>query len=207
VKSAVILAGGFSRRFGSDKGLVLLMNKPLVRHVIDKVSTIVDEVIVVVSREEQKNKFVPIVENGAKLIIDEDDSQSPLIGTITGLEKATSKYSLILPCDVPLVSTQILQYLFELRRNRHAVIPRWPNGYIEPLQAIYHTKSALSAAKTALNQGFMNMRSMIENMTAVRYLSTLALKQLDPNLWTFFNINNQKDLLKAESYLKKAIHI
>jgi molybdopterin-guanine dinucleotide biosynthesis protein A len=202
VKSAVILAGGFSSRFGSDKGLVFLKNKPLICHVIEKVKPIVNEVLVVVNSEEQQKKFAPIIKNNVKFVIDIEDSQSPLVGAVTGFEKSQGKYSLLLPCDVPLVSPQIVSFLFEMQRNVNAVIPRWPNGYIEPLQAIYHTKSALSAAKTALKKSFMNMRSMIENLKAVNYVSTNVLKQLDPDLRTFLNVNTPKDLLKAESYLK-----
>ena len=201
-KSAVILAGGFSRRFGSDKGLVLLMDKPLVRHVIDKVSPAVDEVLVVVSSEEQKKNFEPVVGNEVNIVIDKDDSQSPLLGAITGFENAKGKYSLLLPCDAPLVSTQIVQFLLDICNNRRAVIPKWPSGYIEPLQAVYHTKSALTAAKVALNQGHMNMRSMIENLRGVRYISTMILEQLEPGLVTFFNVNTPQDLKKAESVLR-----
>ncbi len=201
-KSAVILAGGFSRRFGSDKGLVLLMDKPLVRHVIDKVSPAVDEVLVVVSSEEQKKNFEPVVGNEVNIVIDKDDSQSPLVGAITGFENAKGEYSLLLPCDAPLVSTQIVQFLLDICNNRNAVIPKWPSGYIEPLQAVYHTKSALTAAKVALKQGHMNMRSMIENLRGVRYISTMVLEQLEPGLVTFFNVNTPQDLKKAESVLR-----
>ena len=201
-KSAVILAGGFSRRFGSDKGLILLTNKPLIRHLIDKVSPIVDEILVVVSSKEQKKNFEPIVENTAKLVIDQDDTQSPLVGAITGFESAKSEYSLLLPCDAPLVSTQIVQFLLDTCINRHAVIPRWPSGYLEPLQAVYHTKSALTAAKTALQTGHLNMRSMIDNLKGVRYISTIVLEQFEPMLVTFFNVNTPQDLKKAESFLK-----
>ena len=200
-KSAVILAGGFSRRFGSDKGLVLLMNKPLVRHVIDKISPIVDEVLVVVSSEDQKKNFEAIVEDTTKLVIDNEDSQSPLVGALTGFENAKGQYSLHLPCDVPLVSDQIAQFLLDLRDDRRAVIPRWPSGYIEPLQAVYHTQSALTAATTALKQGLMNMRSMIDNLKKVRYISTTVLEQLEPELSTFLNVNTPKDLKRAESLL------
>ena len=201
-KSAVILAGGFSRRFGSDKGLVLLRNKSLVRHVIDKVSPAVDEIFVVVSSEKQKKNFESVVGNETSLIIDKDDSQSPLIGAITGFETANGEYSLLLPCDAPLVSTKIVQFLLDMCINRCAVIPRWPNGYIEPLQAVYHTKSALTAAKIALKQGHMNMRSMIANLRGVRYISTIVLEHLEPQLVTFFNVNTSQDLKKAESFLE-----
>ena len=201
-KSAVILAGGFSRRFGSDKALVVLAGKPLVLHVINRVSKAVDEVLVVVSSNDQKNKFETILGEKANVIIDKDDSQTPLVGAITGFENAKAEYSLLLPCDTPLVSTQIVQFLLDMCTNRNAAIPRWPNGYIEPLQAVYHTKFALTAAKTAFAQGKMNMRSMIDNLRGVRYVSTMVLEQLEPDLLTFFNVNTPQDLKKAESILK-----
>jgi molybdopterin-guanine dinucleotide biosynthesis protein A len=201
-KSAVILAGGFSRRFGRDKGLVVLADKPLVLHVIDRVSKVVDEVLVVVSSEDQKNKFETILGEKANLIIDKNDSQTPLVGAITGFENAKDEYSLLLPCDTPLISIQIVQFLLDMCVNRSAVIPRWPSGYIEPLQAVYHTKSTLTAAKTALAQGNLNMRSMIDNLRGVRYVSTMVLEQLEPDLLTFFNVNTPQDLKKAESVLK-----
>jgi molybdopterin-guanine dinucleotide biosynthesis protein A len=201
-KSAVILAGGFSRRFGRDKGLVVLASKPLVLHVIDRVSKVVDEVLVVVSSKDQKNKFEIILGEKAILVIDKNDSQTPLVGAITGFESVKGEYSLLLPCDTPLISIQIVQFLLDMCINRSAVIPRWPSGYIEPLQAVYHTKSALTAAKTALAQGNMNMRSMIDNLRGVRYVSTMVLEQLEPDLLTFSNINTPQDLKKAESVLK-----
>ena len=201
-KSAVILAGGFSRRFGSDKGLVLLQGKPLVRHVIDNVSPAVDEVIVVVSSKEQLDDFEPIIKNTAKLVIDKDESQSPLVGTITGFESTNADYTLLLPCDAPLVSTKIVQFLLDLSINKSAVIPRWPTGYIEPLQAVYHTKSALSAAKCALAEGNLNMRAMINNLPHVRYVSTMVLQELEPNLQTFFNVNTPQDLKKINELLE-----
>ena len=200
--SAVILAGGFSRRFGQDKALVVLTGKPLILHVIDRVSEVVDEVLVVVSSETQKNTFETILEKKATLVIDKDDSQSPLVGAITGFEMSNAKYSLLLPCDTPLVSTQIIQFLLDMGANKSAAIPRWPNGYIEPLQAVYRTESALTAARSALKQGRLNMKSMIDNLRGVRYVSTMVLDQLEPDLLTFFNVNTPEDLKKAEALLK-----
>jgi len=201
-RSAVILAGGFSRRFGKDKGLVVLAGKPLVLHVIERVYNIVEEIVVVVSSKDQKEKFEILLEKKAKLVIDKNESQSPLVGAMTGFESAQGEFSLLLPCDTPLVSTQIVQFLLDMCTDRSAAIPRWPSGYIEPLQAAYHTKSALAAAKTALEQGNMNMRSMIDNLRRVRYVSTMVLEQMEPELLTFFNINIPQDLKRAESLLK-----
>ena len=94
-------------------------------------------------------------------------------------------------------------FLLEVCLNRTASIPRWPNGYIEPLHAAYHVKSAEEAAEEALKEGKLNMRSMIEKLGMVRYISTLVIKQLDPELLTFFNVNTPLDLKKAERILKE----
>ena len=201
-RSAVILAGGFSRRFGRDKGLVVLAGKPLILHVIERVSNVVDEIVVVVSSKDQKEKFEIILEEKANLVVDKNESQNPLVGTMTGFERAEGEVSLLLPCDTPLVSTQILQFLLNMCTNRSAAIPRWPSGYLEPLQAAYHTKSALTAAKTALEQRNMKMRSMIDNLRRVRYVSTMVLEQMEPKLLTFFNVNSPQDLKRAEPLLK-----
>jgi len=200
-RSVVILAGGFSRRFGQDKGLVQLADRPLVRHVLDAVNSIVEEKIVVVSSRVQAENFAKVVGLGVNVLVDVDDVQSPLIGALTGFEEARGKYVLLLPCDTPLVSRDVLLLLFELCIGKNAVIPRWPNGYMEPLHGVYYRKSVLEAAKDALDGGKLDMRSMVDRLRGVRYVSTLVLQQLDAELRTFFNVNTLLDLRRAESML------
>lgn len=200
--SAVILAGGFSRRFGQDKGLLQLAKNPLITHVVNATKGIVDETIVVVSSERQAENFAKVLDSDVDIVVDMDDVQTPLIGASTGFGKAKGEYSLLLPCDTPLVSTEILLLLFELSINRNAVIPRWPNGYIEPLQAVYRTRPALEAAKGALSERKLDIRSMVDRLGSVRYVSTLVLQQIDLKLRTFFNVNTSLDLEKAESTLR-----
>jgi len=201
-RSAVILAGGFSKRFGQDKGLVELASKPLFLHVIDRMFRVVNETLVVVSSDRQKVAFERSLCQRAKVIVDKHEEKSPLIGALTGFECVQGEYSLLLPCDTPFVSGDIASLLLDLCINRSAVIPRWPNGYIEPLQAAYHTRSALTAARAALEQGRLDLRSMITCLKGVRYISTMVLQQLDPKLLTFFNINSSTDLRRAKSMLK-----
>jgi molybdopterin-guanine dinucleotide biosynthesis protein A len=200
--SAVILAGGFSRRFGQDKGLIDLAGKPLVLHVVDKVSKVVDETVVVVSSRVQKERFESLLGHKANVVADKQEAQSPLVGALTGFENVEGVYSLLLPCDTPFISSQIAQFLLDICVNKSAVVPRWPSGYIEPLQAAYHAKSALTAAKKALEQGKLDLRSMIARLRGVRYVSTMVLRQMDPKLLTFLNINTSRDLKRAESLLK-----
>lgn len=202
-KSAVVLAGGFSKRFGRDKGLVELAGKPLVLHVLDRMLGVVNETLVIASSDRQKVAFSRSLGRRANVIIDKREEKSPLIGALTGFERVQGEYSLLLPCDTPFVSSNIASLLLDLCINRGAVVPRWPNGYIEPLQAAYHTKSALIAARATIEQGNLDLRSMIACLKRVRYVSTMVLQQLDSKLLTFFNVNNPGDLKRAERMLKR----
>jgi molybdopterin-guanine dinucleotide biosynthesis protein A len=204
-KSAIVLSGGFSNRFGQDKGIVLLAGKPLVRHVLDAVGYMANERIVVASSEVQAEKLAKIVGSSVKVVVDIEDLRSPLVGALTGFKEARSEYSLLLSCDVPLVSQDVLLLLLDLCTGKSAVVPRWPNCYIEPLQAVYRTDSTLKAAEKALCEGKLNMQSMVDKLRGVRYVSTLVLRQLDPELRTFFNVNTPVDLKKAESLLKQVV--
>jgi molybdopterin-guanine dinucleotide biosynthesis protein A len=129
--------------------------------------------------------------------------QTPLVGVLTGFEASSAEYSLLLPCDVPFVSKDVLALLFDLCVGRVAAIPRWPNSHIEPLQAVYRTKPASEAAREALDEREFNMRAMIEKLRGIRYISTLVLQQLDPQLETFFNVNTSMNLRRAEQMLKR----
>jgi molybdopterin-guanine dinucleotide biosynthesis protein A len=205
-RSAIILVGGFSCRFGQDKGLLFLAGKPLAKYVLDGVNNIADEKILVASSKDQAENYRKILGSDVKVLIDRTgmhEAQSPLVGALAGLKEARGKYALLVPCDTPFVSRDVISLLFELCIDRNAAIPRWPNGCIEPLQAVYCSKPAYEAARNALNEGKLNMQSMIDNLRGVRYVSTLVLEQLDRKLTTFFNINNILDLKKAENILKQ----
>lgn len=205
-RTALVLAGGASSRFGQDKGVLDLSGKPLIKHVVDAVSPLVDETIVVTSSKERAAKYAGFVDANVNFAVDICESNSPLIGALTGFSLAKGQYSLVLPFDMPFVLRETISLLFELCTGKAAVIPRWPNGNVEPLHAVYHTKMAFEAAKAAVAEGKLHMRAMIENLRGVRYVSTLVIQQLDPELRTFFNINTFADLKMATAMVKMRKH-
>jgi len=186
--SAIVLAGGFSSRFGQDKGVLKLAHKPLIKHVVDAVSPIVNEIIVVTSSQERITQYAKVMTADVQF------------------RYAHGEYSLLLPFDTPFVSKEVVSLLFELCLNKSAAIPRWPNCQIEPLHAVYQTEPALEAARTAVAEGKLNLRAMIEKLTEVRYVSTLVIQQLDPQLRTFFNINTPADLKRAMAIVRPSTH-
>ena len=201
-KSAIVLAGGISSRFGLDKGILRLDKKPLIEYVVSAIEPIVDETIVVTNSRERAKLYAEYIPAEVKFAFDSSTIRSPLIGAYSGFRMAKGEYSLLLPFDTPFVSKEVILLLFDLCQNKTAVIPRWPNCHIEPLHSIYKTKPALTASKAVVDEGKLNMQAMIEKLQGVRYVSTMVIQQLDPELNTFFNINTSSDLKQAASLIK-----
>jgi molybdopterin-guanine dinucleotide biosynthesis protein A len=206
-RSAIVLAGGVSTRFSQDKGLLELANKPLIKRVVDVVSPLVDEMIVVTNSRERAERHAKVLTANVQFVVDVCDSKGPLIGALTGFGFAHEEYSLLLASDTPFVSREVVSLLFELCLNKGAAIPRWPNAQIEPLHAVYRTQAGLEAAKTAVDAGRRDMPAMVEKMRAVRYISTMVIQQLDPDLRTFFKVSTPIDLKKAVAMIKPRRHV
>ncbi len=203
-RTAIILAGGVSKRFGVDKGFLKIGNKSLLFHVANIVNPIVDETIIVTNSKNKARKYSKEISNlNLQYTLDLYKGIGPLAGALTGLESANGKYSLIIPFDTPFMSKKILSLLFNLCKKNSAVIPRWPNNNIEPLQAVYQTQCALIAARNAIIEKETQVRAIIQRLNKVHYVSTEIFKKYDPKLRTFFNINTPVDLVKAKEYFKQ----
>jgi molybdopterin-guanine dinucleotide biosynthesis protein A len=96
----------------------------------------------------------------------------------------------------------VISLLIRLVPGNDAVVPRWPNGYIEPLQAIYRTKEAYRASLESIASEEFRLVNLISRLKEVLYLSTTVIKQLDKELLTFHNINVFNDLETIMSLLK-----
>jgi len=199
--SAIVLSGGESTRFKADKGLFPVYHKPLVRYVIDAVTPLVDEVLIVTSSQDKVNAYTHIFPS-LRIVADEYQSRGVMSGALTGFKNAAGEHSLLLPCDTPLLSRKVLALLIDLAPDHDAVIPRWPNGYLEPLQAIYRTHEAYNAARESLAAGEFRPRHMISRLNKVLYVSTLVLQKVDPGLLTFHNVNTFHDLQRIKNRLK-----
>ncbi|MFQ6054151.1 MAG: molybdenum cofactor guanylyltransferase, partial [Candidatus Bathyarchaeia archaeon] len=152
-RSAIILAGGRSTRMNIDKGLRPLGGEPLVTHVIRRVSDLVDEVLLVVSSEQQRNDYAAVLGGDAELLIDLHERGSPLVGAITGFKKARGKYAFITGCDTPFISPEAVSLLFRESQGGDGATFQWPNGWVEPLAAVYRVEPALREALEAYGKG------------------------------------------------------
>jgi molybdopterin-guanine dinucleotide biosynthesis protein A len=203
LRGGLILAGGLSTRMGVRKSLLTLDGEPFVVIIVKTLLKVVDEIIVALGSEDEPythSKFLP---SSVKVVKDEVEGQSPLLGIVTGLSKMCSTYSIVLPCDLPFAKPDVMKYLFEKAEGFDAVIPRWPEGDIEPLHAIYRVDTALQAARAALQAGGLKNTDMIERLKRVNYVNMSEFRQFDPELLCFFNINTPQDLDRARRIASK----
>ncbi len=204
IRSAIILAGGKSTRMNHDKGLKELCGEPLVNHVIHKVSYHVDEIIVVVGSEVQRYKYSDIVSDGVEIVIDRYDDGSPLVGALTGFSEAKGDYALVTGCDMPFISHKVIQYIFDAGEGHNGAVFRWPNGWIEPLLAVYRIKPSLDQAFHLYNSGNLKLRLILLNMEDVNMVPIKTLIQMDTELLSLHDIDTEEALDKAKEILKRS---
>ena len=164
MKGAIILAGGRSTRCLKNKALLKLGDKPLIRHVVDKILKVADDVCVAIRRNSNIFEYTNILPAHIGVTKDTVASQSPLIGILTGMKALKSEYATVLPCDSPFIKAEVIRYLFKKTRDADAAIPKWPNNYIEPLHSVYKVNSAIRAAEEALKEGELSPRDMIKRL-------------------------------------------
>ena len=203
-KSAIILAGGCSSRFGEDKALLLLAEKTLIERVHERLLDVVDEIVVSVSTEAQKRSYLQLL-NDCLIVTENRFHGGPLAGLYTGLKTVSGNRVAVVGCDMPFISGNLLKLLFELCLGYDAAIPRWPSGYIEPLHSVYDSSSCLGATEKALATGRVDMRAMISHLRDVKYFPTETIQELESDLTMFVNINTQSDLEKAGHILQSAL--
>jgi molybdopterin-guanine dinucleotide biosynthesis protein A len=197
MRGALVLAGGKSGRFGRNKAFAKLGRRPLLLHVLDAAMDVADEIIVAIGREDRATSYAGLVPESVRVLKDRMHEKSPLVGMVTGFQVMKSKYSLVLSCDTPFAKQRVLDYLFKRATGSDAVIPRWMNGELEPLQSVYRVRATLAAAKLALSErGFRNV-DMIKRLRKVTYVPVGVLKRFDSDLITFFNVNTRTDLRLA----------
>jgi len=185
---------------GRPKALVLLAGETLVARVVGAARRVADELVVVTKRSlvVQVREAVP---DRTRVLPDSRDLQSPLVGLVTGARALGTEYVAFLACDLPLLVPAVLEALFARAEGADAAIPRWPDGKIEPMVAVYRREPARRAAAEALDADRFANTDMIERLERVRFVPTDELREGDPDLDSFVNVNAPEDLAEAERRL------
>jgi molybdopterin-guanine dinucleotide biosynthesis protein A len=184
--AAVVLAGGRSRRMGTDKAaLPHPFGGTLLSHQLGVVASAGLGPSYVSLRHDQA---VPALPPGVDVVRD-DGSTGPLGGIVAALRRSPLPWLLVLAVDLPHVTTADLILLLGAAVPR-GVVPRSADG-LEPLGAIY-PRSWLSAAEQALHQHQLSLRSLVAAPTAEPWFDFPTW----PTGKTFVNWNHPRDLAK-----------
>jgi molybdopterin-guanine dinucleotide biosynthesis protein A len=186
--TGIILAGGKSSRMGTDKGFLLLDEKPFVQYSIDALKPLVSE-IMIVSDNSDYDIF------GLKRINDSFKNAGPVAGIYSGLKASSNEYNLILSCDIPLITSQILQKLIDNIDNDFQIIQVESQGKSMPLIAIYK-KEVWNIFNTILKNGERRLRVAIKSCKSK---NIILEKEYE---FSTMNVNTQNELKAVEDAIK-----
>lgn len=166
--TGIILAGGKSKRMGSDKGFILYNGKPFIQHSIDALEPLVTEIIIV-----SNNKEYDVFKK--KRVVDIIPDAGPLAGLYTGLQHSTTEDNLVLSCDIPLINTTVLKELINHSTDADIVQVQSQDRKM-PLIALYKRKCK-DQCLSLLEQGERRLRVLIEksNTKTIRLNKTMEI--------------------------------
>ncbi|WP_245196343.1 molybdenum cofactor guanylyltransferase [Soehngenia longivitae] len=194
--SAIILAGGKSMRMGFDKQFLKLENKSNVELLIEKLSPLFNDFIIVTNKpneyDDEKIKYEKI-----KLVSDEIKDKGPLSGIHIGLKESKSKYAYLIACDMPIVNLDYIRYMMALLKIKEsdAVVTEDRIG-IEPFNAFY-SRDLYKVIELYLNNDKIDIKTLLQTVNTTYIPHKKALK-MSPDWSMFLNLNTKEDLEKYE---------
>jgi len=183
--AGVLLAGGSSSRFGTNKALALLNGKPLIEYIAETLSRHFSELLLVTNTPEVY-EFL-----GWPMTGDIIKNSGPLAGIHAALHTIAAPRAFVAACDMPLVDERLIRYLCSLPGDWDAVVPRLGKG-LEPLVAVYH-KSALPV----ITEHLKNQQRTISQIFAqlrVREVGKKEILTVTGDEKSFWNVNRPDDL-------------
>jgi len=194
MRSGIILAGGEGRRAGGrEKYFFSHCGETFISRLVSTLNEIVDEVIIVARDDDQCQRFSGI--KGVRVVPDLHRGSGPVGGIHAGVCEAKGDFLFAVACDMPCVSGAVIEYLFRAAEGYDAAIPRWENGMTEPLHAVYRRQALVERFAGAEAR---SMRDLMAGIAA-HYVDCSLLRQYDPDLLTFTNINQPEDLARLRA--------
>ncbi|MFX1238195.1 MAG: molybdenum cofactor guanylyltransferase [Promethearchaeota archaeon] len=212
----VVLIGGKSLRFGTDKGIFEIHGKPMLSYQLDTLKKFKKNIYIIGHSLQQINiyrekigyndKVIFLVDN--RELIDNPEVRTPMIGLYTAFKKLKQEKidkTFVFSCDTPLIKHEAIKFMIDRGYEHDCCIPQWRNGFLEPLLAIYPTNKALISIEKCLKDRNYKLINLLDKKWNIFRISIEELIQpLDQNLLTFINVNHPIDLEKLLEQYKKS---
>lgn len=203
-RAAVILAGGRSTRFGeADKATAPLGDKPMIRHVADRVAQSIEE-LVVNCRADQEASIRTAMESYPRPVtfaFDDPPDRGPVAGIATGLEAVSvAPLAFVVACDMPFVEAALVDALFEAATHVDAAVPRLDDEWLQTTHAVYRTRTVSTACRAALAADERRIVAALERVD-MRVIDAADLPAGDLEQ-SVTNVNTAEELAAAEEQFK-----
>lgn len=183
--SAVLLAGGESRRMGRDKATLEWRGRALWEWQIDKLRALQPEKIFVSARTDPAWRPADV-----ELIVDATPSRGPLSGLVATLATIETDHLLALAIDLPFMTAEHLRFLCSLVTPRSGVVPTI-DGKAEPLAAIY-PREVKALFLAALEGDNFSLQPIVKKMLECGMLRAMPVSDSARQLYQ--NVNEICDL-------------
>lgn len=181
--TAIILAGGKSKRMGTDKAQLKLDGVSLLERSIKLCEGFASEILI-------SSNFDNHARYGFPVIADEIENCGPLGGIYSCLKRSGNKLNFVISVDAAFVTTEFVEYLMNETENVDALVPYAARGK-EPLIAFYN-KSCLPKMKESLENGDYKMHDLLQALQT-KFVNTQDWVDKLPKL--FHNLNRPEDLV------------
>jgi molybdopterin-guanine dinucleotide biosynthesis protein A len=189
MRSAIVLVGGEARRAGGqEKYFFRYGGKTFIEHILGALREVVDEVVLAAKDPAQCERFGHL--EGARCVPDRRKGIGPTGGLHAGVLEAKGDFVVVVACDMPCINPRVIEHLFSLLGDYDAVIPAWNPEMLEPLHAVYRRSALLAYLE---EPGHRSLREMVKALR-VRFVEIEDMRDLDPDLATFTNVNKLEEL-------------
>jgi molybdopterin-guanine dinucleotide biosynthesis protein A len=192
VVTGIILAGGRSSRFGSDKLATTLDGRPLLHHAIEAVAAVTQEVIIVAAPGVEP-AIPETLGTRLQVVHDPEPFGGPLVGLTAALLVIETPTVLVVGGDMPRLVPAVLRRLAGATGpGRLAVVLEVP-GRVQPLPMALDTQAARTAAAAVLDRGGRSLRELLREIGAASIPAPVWLS-LDPAGATIVDVDRPADL-------------
>lgn len=185
-KIAAILAGGQSRRFGSDKVFAKLHGKPLIEHVISTLESCGFEIVI--STADLK-KFA---ESTYKVVEDPIPGEGPLQALYGLLKELQCPRLLLVAVDMPLLAPAVINLLWQEGQHHDVTVLEY-NNMESPIPGVF-AHAVLPRAADCLEQQRRDLCALFHANLTTHVIPESHWHPLDPHGGSAANINTRDDL-------------
>lgn len=181
--TGILLCGGKSLRMGTDKALLELQHQPMVSYSLRILQKYCHNIII--SANDSRLDFL-----GYHIVYDVVKNIGPMGGLHACLMKSTNRRSIVLACDMPLITGNLLKQMLDVESEYDVVAPK-VNQRPEPLHAIYQ-KSILSKIEQAISQKTYSLHKLLSQLNV--FYMDMDVQQTNE----LFNANTPAELKAYE---------